>query len=97
MLKTYYNSLNLGYPVEVYETLHGYHIHIFIPRRKPEINLHVREILGDCKNRLELDHARLRHHYPFLIDTLFNYKKVNGVEGRETKINPLSEPWWNIK
>lgn len=95
LLKKYFNSRRFG-ECETYETLHGFHIHIFVPYRDSEHNMLVRYIIGDCQNRMELDEARLRFGFDGLIDTLFEYKKVHGVVSREEPFNILSLPFWGM-
>lgn len=94
LLKKYFNSLRFGKCV-VFETLHGYHIHILVPNRTSDMNMIVRHIIGDCQNRLDLDEARLRFGLDDIIETLFHYKKIGKDISIETEIDPLSEPWWS--
>lgn len=107
LLSTYFNmkwlmhyirddKTNNGY-MEEKETNKGYHIKGYFKYRGPEQNLHIRRMLGDCKNRLEMDERRLKAGLDECIETLFTYKKVNGVVSRETDYNIMSEQFWGFR
>ena len=94
LLKTYYNMKNMFENVLVKKTLHGYHVMAYCEKRTPELNLHVRTMLNDCRNRLELDYWRLVHDESDLIETLFSKKIMDGVVGIEEDFNIDSKPFW---
>lgn len=79
LLKTYFNAKFIGKDVKVYETLHGFHVHIFV-KNNLETNLKVRECLGDDKNRLNFDWFKYRVGMPIKLDVLFSFK-VSFKEG----------------
>jgi len=95
MLKRYFNSKRFGESL-VYETKHGYHIQIYKKNRTSKENMLIRHILNDCNNRLDLDVGRLNENLDDIIETLFEYKKIDDDEGVETLINPLSLPFWGL-
>ena len=97
LLKTYYNMKNMFEHVLTKKTLHGYHIMAYHKNRTSELNMHIRNILGDCCNRLELDTWRLNEFEPDLIETLFEEKILYGVKGVEEDFNILSKPFWEVK
>lgn len=100
LLKTYFNAKRFG-EVGVYKTNGGFHIHINMPNRTKPMNLHIRRILGDCKNRLIIDEQK--YLLGMEIEFLFRYKAYFDKNGRikyesvEELFNPLSEPFWSVR
>lgn len=95
LLRRYFNSKRFG-DVLVYETLHGYHLHIYRENRSIEDNMQIRMILGDCQNRLDLDEARIRFGLGCITETLFEYKRMDNEISIEEKIDILNLPFWGL-
>ena len=96
LLRKYFNSRLISEDIETYETRGGYHFHIRMDSRTKEENLHIRRMIGDCKNRIELDEYRTIKY----IDVMFFYKETKNrgkkIISREEPFNILSEPWFKI-
>lgn len=96
-LRKYFNAKNTGLPMLVYRTGHGYHIQLFKANRTTEENIHIRRMLGDCPNRLDLDIGRIAEGLDDIIETLFERKEVDGIKTGEQPFSPLSQPWFMVK
>ena len=100
LLKTYFNLQYLfrGKPVIVEETRHGYHVKVVDVDRTIQQNLMVRRGLGDDPLRIKYDEFKHKHGLDRFVDTLFTIKKyLDGSTSVVSKIDPLSEPFWNFE
>ena len=91
----YFNARRFG-KVLAFETLHGYHLHIWMQDRTPEMNLHIRNIIGDCEGRMDLDYFRYLEKQYDIIETMFYDKTVGKEIGGEDLINPLSQAFYMV-
>lgn len=97
LLKTYFNASNFGIVTVEQTPSKGYHLKIY-GNFTVEEGLQIRRLLGDDSNRIKMDEDKLRN--PLLnkiFDTLFDGKYINGKLVKTIKINPLSEPFNNLK
>lgn len=95
-LRKYFNAKNTGLPIRVFITGHGYHIQLFKQNRTSSENMHLRHMIGDCSNRLDLDTERLAEGLDDIIETLFCEKTVDSITTFEEIFNPLSQSFWMV-
>ena len=91
----YFNARRFG-KVIPFETLHGYHLHIFMKDRTPEMNMHIRNIIGDCEGRMNLDYGRYIEGEYDIMETMFYDKQVYDERGGEELIHPLSQAFYMV-
>lgn len=104
MLKCFHNGFLFTSKVLVFETKKGYHYQI-AGEFTPEEKVLIRSILGDDIDRIKKDEDRINDFNYFGtedddvgdVDTLFHMKRRYGVWGYEDRINPLAEPFWNVR
>ena len=80
LLKQY--DIEIKY-IDIYRTNHGYHVYIWLNKPiKPELQLEIRDMLGDDKNRLNIDiiKGKIGNFAGILFNTLFvkKWAIVNG-------------------
>jgi hypothetical protein len=78
--------------IEVKATAHGFHIRIF-KKHSVKANLEVRRMLGDDPMRIAIDEKRLTWGLSSWIDTLFTFKRQNGVISMEEDCNIWALPF----
>jgi len=96
LLRKYFNAKNTGLPIKIFQTGHGYHIQLFKRNRTSVENMHLRHMIGDCPNRLDLDTGRLAEGLDDIIETLFYKKTVDSITTFEEDFNPLSQQFWMV-